>query len=89
MQDAYDKDKHELDGQKYDFVINVDVQEGAPPLKLGCNKTDDPWHVAQNFINKHSLPQVCQQLNKHSLPQVCRNFTGVFCIYGLFESFDK
>ena len=58
VQDAYDKDKHELDGAKYDFVINVDVQEGAPPLKLGCNKEDDPWEVAQKFINKHSLPQV-------------------------------
>lgn len=57
VQDAYDKNKHELDGVKYDFVINVDVEEGKPPLKLGCNKEDDPWNVAQEFINKNCLSQ--------------------------------
>jgi len=55
--DAYDKEKHELDGQTYDHVIDVDVEDGSPALKLGCNKGDDAWQVAQDFITKHALSQ--------------------------------
>ena len=43
---------------KYDHVITVDVSDNKDPLKLGCNKEDDPWVVAQKFIEKHLLPQV-------------------------------
>ena len=41
-------------------MINVDVEEDKPPLKLGCNKEDDPWNVAQEFINKNCLSQVSE-----------------------------
>ena len=58
VQDAYDKKKHELDGVKYDHVIDVDATDGQEPLKLGCNKEDDPWVVAQEFISKNLLSQV-------------------------------
>eukprot|EP00116_Pleurobrachia_bachei_P011639 sb/3471901/ len=57
VEDAYDKEKHELNGVKYDHVIDVDVEDGKPALKLGVNKEDDPWVVAQNFISTHMLPQ--------------------------------
>lgn len=36
---------------------NVDIEDGAPPLKLPFNRDEDPWVVAQAFIHKHNLPQ--------------------------------
>ncbi|KAL0840126.1 hypothetical protein ABMA28_015431 [Loxostege sticticalis] len=45
-------------GQEYDFVFSVDIKDGAPPIKLPYNKTEDPWVAAQAFIHKHDLPQV-------------------------------
>ncbi|CAG4977521.1 unnamed protein product [Colias eurytheme] len=45
-------------GQEYDFVFSVDIKDGAPPLKLPFNKTEDPWVAAQAFIHKNDLPQV-------------------------------
>uniref|UniRef100_A0A1B0GMT0 Uncharacterized protein n=1 Tax=Phlebotomus papatasi TaxID=29031 RepID=A0A1B0GMT0_PHLPP len=45
-------------GKEYDFVFNVDVEDGAPPIKLPYNRGQDPWFVAQEFIHKHNLPQV-------------------------------
>jgi phospholipase A-2-activating protein len=55
-QETSGKSLHE--GIEYDFVFNVDIEDGAPPLKLPFNKTDDPWLAAQKFIHKHDLPQV-------------------------------
>lgn len=46
------------EGKEYDFVFNVDIEDGAPPLKLPFNRTEDPWHAAQKFIHKNDLPQV-------------------------------
>ncbi|CAG4941351.1 unnamed protein product [Parnassius apollo] len=45
-------------GKEYDFVFSVDIKDGAPPIKLPFNKTEDPWVAAQAFIHKHDLPQV-------------------------------
>lgn len=55
---ATENSKTLLDGKEYDFVFNVDIEDGAPPLKLGFNKTEDPWLAAQKFIHQHDLPQV-------------------------------
>lgn len=38
--------------QEYDFVFSVDIKDGAPPIKLPFNKTEDPWVAAQAFIHK-------------------------------------
>lgn len=46
------------EGIEYDFVFNVDIEDGAPPLKLPFNRTEDPWLAAQKFIHKNDLPQV-------------------------------
>ncbi|XKL66639.1 hypothetical protein PGB90_010059 [Kerria lacca] len=46
-----------FEGKEYDFVFNVDIEDGKQPLKLPYNKTEDPWSVAQAFIHKHQLPQ--------------------------------
>lgn len=40
------------------FRFNVDIEDGAPPLKLPFNKIEDPWVAAQAFIHKNDLPQV-------------------------------
>lgn len=44
-------------GKEYDFVFNVDIEDGKPPLKLPYNNGEDPWFVAQEFIHKHNLSQ--------------------------------
>ncbi|KRZ18612.1 Phospholipase A-2-activating protein, partial [Trichinella zimbabwensis] len=44
-------------GKQYDYVFDVDVEDGQPPIKLPYNIGDDAHHVAQTFIRKHNLPQ--------------------------------
>ncbi len=34
------------EGQQYDFVFDVDVADGVPPLKLPVNKGDNPYIAA-------------------------------------------
>ena len=46
-----------FDGKHYDYVFDVDVQDGAPPLKLPYNKNENPYEAADRFILAHSLPQ--------------------------------
>ncbi|KAG5672211.1 hypothetical protein PVAND_002355 [Polypedilum vanderplanki] len=50
------KSLHE--GKEYDYVFNVDIEDGKPPIKLPFNVTEDPWMAAQKFIHKNDLPQV-------------------------------
>ncbi|XP_071453464.1 phospholipase A-2-activating protein [Hetaerina americana] len=45
-------------GKEYDYVFNVDVEDGKPPLKLPYNKSDDPWLAAQKFIEENNLSQM-------------------------------
>lgn len=49
--------KQLFEGREYDFVIDVDISEGAPPLKLPFNASENPYQAAQDFIHKHELPQ--------------------------------
>ncbi|CAG9808101.1 unnamed protein product [Chironomus riparius] len=55
---APEQSKTLYEGKEYDFVFNVDIEDGQPPIKLPFNSIDDPWLAAQNFIHKHDLPQV-------------------------------
>ncbi|SCU82329.1 LAME_0C00650g1_1 [Lachancea meyersii CBS 8951] len=48
--------KKEYDGKMYDYVFDVDVQEGAPPLKLPFNANDNPYQAADDFLAKYELP---------------------------------
>ncbi|MCL4124818.1 UNVERIFIED_CONTAM: hypothetical protein GTU68_054159 [Idotea baltica] len=43
-------------GREYDFVFDVDLDEGRV-IKLPYNRGEDPWIVAQAFIHQHELPQ--------------------------------
>jgi phospholipase A-2-activating protein len=49
--------KQVFGGQEYDYVFDVDIQEGAPPLKLPYNKGDNPYQAAQDFIHANEIPQ--------------------------------
>ncbi|KAG6833074.1 hypothetical protein H0H87_011819 [Tephrocybe sp. NHM501043] len=43
-------------GREYDYVFDVDIQDGVPPLKLPYNVTDNPFAAAQKFLETNDLP---------------------------------
>ncbi|KAG8623992.1 hypothetical protein KVT40_008968 [Elsinoe batatas] len=43
-------------GQDYDYVFDVDIEDGKPPLKLPLNTNQNPYEVAQKFIANNELP---------------------------------
>jgi phospholipase A-2-activating protein len=47
--------KKEFEGKLYDFVFTVDIEDGAPPLRLPYNLDENPWQVAQEFIQRNEL----------------------------------
>ncbi|ODV94046.1 hypothetical protein PACTADRAFT_50941 [Pachysolen tannophilus NRRL Y-2460] len=49
--------KQEYNGKNWDYVFDVDVKEGEPPLKLAFNANENPYVVAANFLEKNDLPQ--------------------------------
>ena len=54
--DAQSMNKNEYEGKLYDYVINVDMEDGQPLLKLPFNVGDDPKEAAIAFVSRHSLP---------------------------------
>ncbi|XP_011499197.1 PREDICTED: phospholipase A-2-activating protein isoform X2 [Ceratosolen solmsi marchali] len=50
--------KQLFNGIEYDYIFSVDIQDGIPPLKLPYNNGQDPWLVAQKFIDDNSLSQL-------------------------------
>lgn len=44
--------------QEYDYVFNVDIEDGKPPLKLPYNTAEDPWFAAQRFLDDNELSQM-------------------------------
>lgn len=56
--DAIGKDRKQLyNGREYDYVFDVDIGDGVPPLKLPYNVSDNPYKAAQEFIWANELPQ--------------------------------
>lgn len=43
-------------GREWDHVFDVDVADGAPPLKLAMDADENPYSVADRFIDTHDLP---------------------------------
>ncbi|KAG8917594.1 hypothetical protein FRC01_002351 [Tulasnella sp. 417] len=43
-------------GKEWDYVFEVDVQEGAPKLKLPYNANENPYVAAQRFLGQNDLP---------------------------------
>lgn len=84
--------KQLYNGKAYDYVFNVDIEDGKPPLKLPYNCDEDPWFAAQKFIHDNNLSQLFldQVANfivnnskqnvplgpKDSSPEFCDPFTG-------------
>lgn len=48
--------KVEYLGQDYDYVFDVDIEDGKPPLKLPYNLSENPYTVATRFIQENQLP---------------------------------
>ncbi|CAG8586266.1 5423_t:CDS:2 [Acaulospora colombiana] len=48
--------KQLFDGKEYDYVFDVDIKDGAPPLKLPYNANENPYQAAHRFLTKNDLP---------------------------------
>jgi phospholipase A-2-activating protein len=43
-------------GKEYDYVFDVDIEDGKPPLKLPYNLSQNPYEAATKFIENNKLP---------------------------------
>ncbi|KAH7081244.1 WD40-repeat-containing domain protein [Paraphoma chrysanthemicola] len=43
-------------GKEYDYVFDVDIEDGKPPLKLAYNLNQNHYEAAQKFIDDNKLP---------------------------------
>lgn len=43
-------------GKDYDYVFDVDIEDGKPPLKLPYNLSQNPYEAARKFIGDNELP---------------------------------
>ncbi|KAJ5609569.1 hypothetical protein N7528_010136 [Penicillium herquei] len=48
--------KTEYHGHDYDYVFDVDIEDGKPPLKLPYNVSQNPYEAATKFIQDNELP---------------------------------
>ncbi|KAK4230994.1 ubiquitin homeostasis protein lub1 [Podospora fimiseda] len=48
--------KVEYQGREYDYVFDVDIEEGKPPLKLPYNLSENPFEAATKFLGDNELP---------------------------------
>lgn len=75
------------EGKEYDYVFDVDIADGVPPLKLPFNLGENPYAAAQRFLEKNDLPQqyidqVVQFIDKNTSgvslggPQYADPYTG-------------
>lgn len=48
--------KKEYLGKMYDYVFDVDVEDGKPPLKLPFNINENPYAAAERFLADNELP---------------------------------
>lgn len=48
--------KKVYEGREYDYVFDIDIEDGKPPLKLPYNSTDSPWDAARKFLERNELP---------------------------------
>lgn len=49
-------DKVMYNGQEYDYVFDVDIEDGKPALKLPFNITQNPYDAATQFLQDNELP---------------------------------
>ena len=44
------------EGKEYDYVFDVDIEDGKPALKLPYNASENPYDRARKFIEDNELP---------------------------------
>ncbi|SMY23115.1 unnamed protein product [Zymoseptoria tritici ST99CH_1A5] len=44
------------EGKEYDYVFDIDIEDGKPPLKLPYNLTESSWDAARRFLERNELP---------------------------------
>ncbi|KAK4185740.1 PUL domain-containing protein [Podospora australis] len=47
--------KVEFKGKEWDYVFDVDIEEGKPPLKLPYNLSENPYEAATRFLGDNEL----------------------------------
>jgi hypothetical protein len=45
-----------FNGKEWDFVLDVNIADDAPPLKLAFQQDENPYTVAARFLGEHQLP---------------------------------
>lgn len=53
---AASSNKTMYNGQEYDYVFDVDIEDGKPALKLPFNATQNPYEAATKFLQDNELP---------------------------------
>ncbi|KAK3117887.1 WD repeat protein Lub1 [Teratosphaeriaceae sp. CCFEE 6253] len=48
--------KKQYEGKEYDYVFDIDIEDGKPPLKLPYNSTESSWDAARRFLERNELP---------------------------------
>lgn len=48
--------KQQYNGKEYDYVFDIDIEDGKPALKLPFNVTQNPYDAARKFLEDHELP---------------------------------
>ncbi|KAI1623289.1 protein phosphatase [Exophiala viscosa] len=48
--------KTAYNGKEYDYVFDIDIEDGKPPLKLPYNVTVNPYDAATKFLQDNELP---------------------------------
>lgn len=48
--------KQQHGGREYDYVFDIDIEDGKPPLKLPYNVTQNPYDAATKFLQDNELP---------------------------------
>ncbi|KAI9163730.1 Ubiquitin homeostasis protein lub1 [Paramyrothecium foliicola] len=48
--------KVDYNGESFDYVFDVDIEDGKPPLKLPYNLSENPYERATKFLNDNELP---------------------------------
>lgn len=48
--------KKAYEGNDYDFVFDIDIEDGKPPLKLPYNLSESAWDAAKKFLERNELP---------------------------------
>lgn len=71
----------EHNGRTWDYVFDIDVKDGAPPLKLPYNVGEDPYEAADRFMEENQLPltyrsQIADFILRNAAPASAGPVTG-------------